>query len=69
MPWASMSPLYEGTKHTRATYLKALGADDRVLAAAMGHADPRSVRPYAQIQVDSVRGMLSQLEHRESEDV
>ena len=31
--------LYEGTKHSTATYLKALGADDRLLAQLMGHLD------------------------------
>jgi len=31
--------MYEGTKHSTATRLKALGADDRVLAALAGHRD------------------------------
>jgi len=35
--------MYEGTKHSTATRLKALGADDRVLAALAGHRDPRSI--------------------------
>ena len=42
--------LYEGTKHSTATYLKGLGADDRLLAAIAGHTDSRSIEKYAKIQ-------------------
>jgi site-specific recombinase XerD len=53
--------LYEGTKHSTATHLKSLGADDRVLAELMGHADLRSVEKYARVQSSAIRAALSRL--------
>jgi integrase len=53
--------LYEGTKHSSATALKALGADDRVLAALMGHRDSRSVEKYARLQGSAIRSELARL--------
>ncbi len=53
---------YEGTKHSTATYLKGLGADDRLLAAIMGHSDPRSVEKYAKVQGKAIRSALAKLE-------
>ena len=64
--------LYEGTKHSTATHLKGLGADDRLLAAIMGHRDPRSVEKYAKVQGRAIRGALARLENpkrRRREDV
>ncbi len=56
--------LYEGTKHSTATHLKALGADDRLLAQLMGHRDPRSVEKYAKLQGSTVRSALARLSDR-----
>ena len=53
--------LYEGTKHSSATYLKAQGVDDRVLAKIMGHSDPRSVEKYAKIEGETLRATMSKL--------
>ncbi len=47
--------LYEGTKHSTATHLKAAGMDDRVLALLMGHRDRRSVEKYAKLDSNVVR--------------
>ncbi len=47
--------LYEGTKHSTATRLKAAGMDDRVLALLMGHRDRRSVEKYAKLDSSVVR--------------
>ena len=47
--------LYEGTKHSTATRLKAAGMDDRVLALLMGHRDRRSVEKYAKLSTSVVR--------------
>jgi integrase len=47
--------LYEGTKHSTATRLKAGGMDDRVLALLMGHRDQRSVAKYAKLDSSVVR--------------
>ena len=54
--------VYEGTKHSTATYLKGLGADDRLLAAIMGHSDPSSVDKYAKVRGQSIRSALAKLE-------
>jgi len=54
--------LYEGTKHSTATRLKGLGADDRVLAQLMGHRDLRSVEKYAKLSPQTVAKILSGLE-------
>ena len=56
--------LYEGTKHSTATHLKGLGADDRLLAAIMGHTDPRSVEKYAKVQGNAIRTALARLDGR-----
>jgi site-specific recombinase XerD len=56
--------VYVGTKHSTATDLKSRGADDRVLAALMGHSDPRSVQVYAKVQGSTLRSALSKLERR-----
>jgi len=54
--------LYEGTKHTLGTALKALGADDRVIAELFGHSDPRSVQYYAKVQSQTVRSAVAQID-------
>jgi integrase len=59
--------LYEGTKHSTATHLKGLGADDRLLAAIMGHRDPRSVEKYAKVQGRAIRNALALLERADRE--
>ena len=53
--------LYEGTKHTLGTLLKEQGVEDRVLARIFGHADVRSVQPYARIGDATLRNALAQL--------
>lgn len=53
--------LYEGTKHSTATALKAEGVDDRTLATIMGHSDPRSVAYYGKIADRTVRSALAHL--------
>ncbi len=53
--------LYEGTKHSSATYLKSLGVDDRLLAELMGHRDPRSVQKYAKLDGSAIRAGLERL--------
>jgi site-specific recombinase XerD len=61
---AGVTPVgvYEGCKHSSATYLKELGADDRLLAAIMSHSDPRSVEKYAKIQGTAIKSALAKLE-------
>ncbi|MEE9607454.1 MAG: hypothetical protein V3U03_06905, partial [Myxococcota bacterium] len=62
--------LYEGTKHTLGTALKAAGEDDRVIAMLFGHSDTRSVEPYARVQTTTVRSAVSRLARRKgAEDV
>ena len=56
--------LYEGTKHSTATHLKALGADDRLLAQLMGHRDTRSVEKYAKLDSSAIRAGLDRLSKR-----
>ncbi len=56
--------LYEGTKHSTATHLKALGADDRLLAQLMGHRDTRSVEKYAKLDSSAIRAGLERLRKR-----
>jgi len=51
-----------GTKHSTATALKSIGADDRVLASLMGHSDVRSVAKYAHVQTNVIRSTLAKLE-------
>ncbi|HME74041.1 MAG TPA: enoyl-CoA hydratase-related protein [Myxococcota bacterium] len=41
---------------------RSLGADDRLLAAIMGHGDPRSVEKYAKVQGTAIRSALAKLE-------
>lgn len=53
--------MYEGLKHSSATALKALGADDRVLAQLAGHRDPRSVEKYAKLQGQTIRAAILRL--------
>ena len=53
--------LYEGTKHTLGTLLKSAGEDDRVIAQVFGHADIRSVLPYARVKNATVRAALLRL--------
>lgn len=60
--------LYEGTKHSTATHLKALGADDRVLAALAGHRDPRSVQFYAKLDSTMIRSAIERLRKRAREE-
>ena len=54
-----------GTKHSTATHLKGLGADDRLLAAIMGHKDSRSVEKYAKVQSRTIKSALAKLEDRQ----
>jgi integrase len=54
--------LYEGTKHSTATHLKGLGADDRLLASIMGHTDIRSVEKYARVQGRTIKNALAKLD-------
>jgi site-specific recombinase XerD len=56
--------LYEGTKHSTATHLKALGADDRLLAQLMGHRDARSIEKYAKLGSAAIRAGLERLYKR-----
>ncbi len=56
--------LYEGTKHSTANRLKALGADDRLLAQLMGHRDTRSVEKYAKLDSSAIRAGLERLRKR-----
>ncbi len=56
--------LYEGTKHSTATHLKSLGADDRLLAQLMGHRDTRSVEKYAKLDSNAIRAGLDRLRKR-----
>ena len=56
--------LYEGTKHSTATHLKGLGADDHLLAAIMGHRDPRSVEKYAKVQGAAIKNALDKLDYK-----
>ena len=56
--------IYEGTKHSTATHLKALGADDRLLAQLMGHRDVRSVEKYAKLDSSAIRAALERLHRR-----
>lgn len=46
--------LYEGTKHSFATAVTALGAPERALPEMQGHADVRSTRLYAQLGSDAL---------------
>jgi hypothetical protein len=57
-------PLYEGTKHSTATHLKALGADDRLLAQLVGRRDARSVEKYAKLGSSAIRPGLERLHKR-----
>jgi site-specific recombinase XerD len=54
--------VYAGTKHSTATALKSIGADDRVLASLMGHSDVRSVERYAHVQTQVIRSTLARLD-------
>jgi site-specific recombinase XerD len=54
--------VYEGCKHSSATYLKELGVDDRLLATIMGHSDPSSAEKYAKIQGTAIKSALAKLE-------
>jgi len=42
-------PMYEGTKHTRATELVRAGIEERLVQLLLGHADVRSTRRYARL--------------------
>ena len=56
--------MYEGTKHSTATYLKGLGADDRLLAKLMGHRDPKSVEKYAKLGSAAIREGIDRLRRK-----
>lgn len=60
--------LYAGLKHSTATHLKALGADDRVLAKLAGHRDPRSVQFYARLDSGTVRDAIHRLKRNRQPD-
>jgi len=51
--------LYEGTKHSTATALKAAGVEDRVLAQAAGHSDVRSIARYAKLETEVIRAAIT----------
>ena len=53
--------LYEGTKHSTATALKAAGVEDRVLAHAAGHSDVRSIQRYAKLETEVIRSAFARL--------
>jgi len=53
--------LYEGTKHSTATALKAAGVEDRVLAQIAGHSDVRSIQKYSKIQTAVIENALARL--------
>ncbi len=59
--------LYEGTKHSLGTALKAAQVDDRTIAKLFGHADQRSVAVYAKVDTSTVRSALGRLERRGGE--
>ena len=59
--------MHEGTKHSMATRLKALGADDRVLAALAGDRDPRSIEKYAKLEPATIASALKRLRETKSE--
>lgn len=52
---------WEGLKHSSATRLKSVGADDRLLAQLIGHRDARSVEKYAKLQGTSIQDALRRL--------
>ena len=60
--------LYEGTKHTLGTALKAAGVEDRVIQQLFGHADIRSVQAYARIEDGTLREAMARLHRGASED-
>ena len=51
--------LYEGTKHSMATAAKSRGADDRAIAAVLGHSDLRSTARYAQLAGKHLRNVVN----------
>ncbi len=55
-------------KPSTATHLKALGADDRLLAQLMGHRDARSVEKYAKLDGSAIRAGLERLRKRGREE-
>lgn len=57
--------LYEGLEHSTASRLKALGADDRVLAQLAGHRDPRSITRYAKLEPGTIASALKRLRERD----
>jgi site-specific recombinase XerD len=59
--------LYEGTKHSLGTALKAKGVEDRVIQQLFGHADIRSVQAYARIEDATQREAMARL-HPSSAD-
>ncbi len=56
--------LYEGLKHSASTHLKALGADDRVLARLAGHRDSRSIERYAKLEPGAIASALKRLREK-----
>ncbi len=60
--------LYEGTKHSLGTALKAAGVEDRVIQQRFGHADIRSVQAYARIGDGTLREALARLHPSDTED-
>lgn len=51
--------LHEGTKHTMATEAKRRGADDRAIAAVLGHTDLRSIARYARLSGQHLRAVVN----------
>jgi integrase len=60
--------MYEGTKHSTATALKAAGVDDRVIAKILGHTDHRSVEKYGKVQTATVASALARLRPRKKSE-
>jgi site-specific recombinase XerD len=52
-------PALYGTKHSMATAAKSRGADDRAIAAVLGHGDLRSTARYAQLGRKHLRGVVN----------
>jgi len=53
--------LYEGTKHSLGTALKAAGVEDRVIQQLFGHTDIRSLQAYARIEDATLRKAMARL--------
>ena len=59
--------LYEGTKHSLGTALKAVGVEDRVIQQLFGYADIRSVQAITHTENATLREATARLHPRRSE--